>query len=104
MLLESRRNGTTMSAHHRGTAVARRIRPVPVTMLALLAALVSVPLARAQDLEPRAFANVPIDLNFLGAGYAFSQGAVATDPSAPLENAHLDVEAMILAYAHTFGL
>ena len=38
--------------------------------------------AYAQDLEPRAYANAPVGLNFLIAGYAYSSGGVATDPRA----------------------
>ncbi len=35
--------------------------------------------ASAQDLEPRAFSNAPVGLNFLIAGYAYSSGAVLFD-------------------------
>jgi hypothetical protein len=35
--------------------------------------------AIAQDLEPRAFSNAPVGLNFLLAGYAYSSGAVLFD-------------------------
>ena len=45
--------------------------------LALAAASVE---AHAQDLEPRAFANTPVGLNFLIGGYAYSKGGVGTDP------------------------
>jgi hypothetical protein len=53
----------------------------------------------AQDLEPRAYANTPVGLNFLLAGYAYSSGGVATYPSLPLQNADLDIHGMLLAYA-----
>ena len=45
---------------------------------AFLAATVSA--ARAQDLEPRAYANTPVGLNFVIAGYGYSEGGVVTDP------------------------
>jgi hypothetical protein len=68
-----------------------------VALLVLFAAQV-----HAQQLEPRAYSNVPVGLNFLVAGYTYSSGGLATDPSAPLENAQLDVHAPFLAYAHAF--
>src|SRR5262245_8285380 len=37
--------------------------------------------ARAQDLEPRAFSNTPLGLNFLLGGYGYTTGGVAVDPS-----------------------
>jgi hypothetical protein len=36
--------------------------------------------ARAQDLEPRAYSNSPIGLNFVIAGYGYASGTVLTDP------------------------
>jgi hypothetical protein len=33
----------------------------------------------AQELEPRAYTNTPVGLNFLIAAYAYSSGGVATD-------------------------
>lgn len=58
--------------------------------------------AWAQDIEPRAYSNTPIGVNFLIASYAFSEGGVATDPSLPLQNANLQTHATVLAYAHSF--
>ncbi len=58
----------------------------------------------AQDLEPRAYSNAPIGLNFLIAGYTFTSGGVAIDPSLPLKDAHVEVNAASLAYARTFEL
>ena len=42
----------------------------------------------AQDLEPRAYTNIPVGLNFALAGYTYSSGGVLFDPAVPLENAH----------------
>ena len=36
------------------------------------------------------------------AGYTYSSGGLATDPSAPLENAELEIHAPIVAYARSF--
>jgi len=54
--------------------------------------------ARAQSLEPRAYANLPIGLNFLIAGYAYSQGDVLLDPSLPVSDANAKVNTLLLGY------
>ena len=56
----------------------------------------------AQQLEPRAYSNVPIGLNFLVAGYTYSTGGLATDPATSLQNAELEIHAPLLAYARSF--
>lgn len=60
------------------------------------------PAAQAQDLEPRAYSNSPIGLNFLVSGYAHTEGSVLTDPSLPIDNAGIETHSGILAYATTF--
>ena len=57
----------------------------------------------AQDLEPRLYANAPIGLNFVIAGYGFAQGGVSVDPAIPLDNAKIDVHSAVVAYAHSFA-
>jgi hypothetical protein len=60
--------------------------------------------AYAQDLEPRAYANTPVGLNFLLAGYTYSRGGLATDPSFPLQNADLDIHGTLLAYVRALDV
>ncbi len=60
--------------------------------------------AHAQDLEPRAYSNAPVGMNFLLAGYAYSQGGLVIDPAVPLEDSNIEVHRLILAYVHTFDL
>jgi hypothetical protein len=73
-------------------------------LVVALAVLATAPSALAQDLEPRSYANTPVGLNFLIAGYAYLDGDVATDPSLPLEDAKVHVHSTVLAYARSFGL
>lgn len=81
----------------RRTRSARSLSRAGAALLALAA-----PLVQAQQLEPRAYANLPVGLNFLIAGYTYSSGGLATDPSLPLENAQLEVHAPLVAYARSF--
>lgn len=71
--------------------------------LAALAFLLPAVL-RAQDLEPRAYSNSPIGLNFVIAGYGYARGSVLTDPSLPLENVTNNTHAGVFAYATTFAV
>ncbi|HEY7240523.1 MAG TPA: transporter [Burkholderiales bacterium] len=69
-----------------------------------LAALLGPAIALGQSLDPRAYANAPIGLNFLIVGYQYSTGGVAFDPSAPLENGHSRVNAVPLAYVRSLDV
>ena len=60
--------------------------------------------ARAQDIEPRAYSNAPVGVNFLVAGYAHSHGGLSLDPSIPLTHARLDTSVVVLAYARVLDL
>ncbi|WP_285165043.1 transporter [Shewanella goraebulensis] len=58
----------------------------------------------SQDLEPRSYTNIPIDMHFMAAGYLHSEGALSPSPSVPLKDAELNLDAAVLAYAHSFAL
>ena len=72
--------------------------------LVLLATGALPALGRAQNLEPRAYANTPIGMNFAILAYGWSRGDVGTDASLPLENARVRVNATALACARSFDL
>lgn len=58
-------------------------------------------LVRAQELEPRAYTNAPVGLNFLLAGLTDSGGAVLFDPSIALDNAQIRAEGPVIGYARS---
>jgi len=60
--------------------------------------------AGAQEIEPRAYVNVPVGVNFLVAGYAHSTGGLSTDPSLPIADAHLKIDTGVLGYARSLDL
>jgi hypothetical protein len=60
--------------------------------------------ARAQDIEPRAYSNAPIGVNFLLGGYAYTQGSLPTDTSVPITDSHLTTSSALLGYGHVFEL
>ena len=75
-----------------------------VAALALLLGSVLAPAVYGQELEPRAYSNLPMGLNFLAVGYAHSQGGLSTDPSLPLTDAHLRIDTGVVAYVRGINL
>jgi hypothetical protein len=59
---------------------------------------------RAQDIEPRAYSNAPIGVNFLIAGYAFTRGGVAFGSALPITNPNLNTSSAVIAYARVLDL
>jgi hypothetical protein len=49
--------------------------------LGTIALVLGVANAKAQEAEPRSYSNTPIGLNFLIAGYVYSEGKIAFDPN-----------------------
>jgi len=76
----------------------------PFRSAAVLALLAVAAPACAQQLEPRAYANLPIGLNFLVAGYSHSRGDVLFDPSVPVSGGSARVDALLLGYVRSLDL
>jgi hypothetical protein len=64
----------------------------------------NLPFVLAQDLEPRAYTNIPVGLNFALAGYTYSSGGVLFDPAVPLDNAHINIHGSVFAYARSIKI
>ena len=47
----------------------------------LIALVLGIADTKAQDAEPRSYSNTPVGLNFLIAGYLYSEGKIAFDPT-----------------------
>lgn len=71
-----------------------------ITISMLLAVFPAI----AQELEPRTYAVNPVGLNFLIAGYAYTDGSVSFDPAVPLTNAKLQNNSTVIAYARTLDV
>jgi hypothetical protein len=63
----------------------------------------ATPLA-AQDLDPRAYSRVPVNLNFVITGFTFSDGEVVTDPTLPVQNIKASIFTPSVGFAHTFSM
>src|SRR5882724_13581507 len=90
--------GTKQSCNGASRVMAR------LGMVLSVIALVCAGGARAQDLEPRAYVDTPVGMNFLIASYAYSEGGVSTDPSVPNQGAQLTQNSFVLAYARSLNV
>ena len=90
-------------AHRVLPAANVMLRGTGLALIALVAAT-STSSARAQDIEPRAYSNAPIGVNFLIAGYAYTRGGVAFGPQLPITNPNLNTSSAVVAYARVLDL
>jgi len=56
----------------------------------------------ALELEPRRWLHIPIDTNFLGVGYAHTEGDINIDPILRAENVEVDLDATAMKYIRSF--
>jgi hypothetical protein len=79
-----------------------RSNPSGISGLALLACCMlagGVAPASAQEIEPRAYSNAPVGVNFLVAGYAYSSGGLSFDTASPLSNPELTTSSAVVGFA-----
>jgi hypothetical protein len=90
----------------RQTSSVKRVSAIVAAGFALVLLSLSgaVPGAYAQSMEPRAYTNAPVGMNFLIAGYSYMQGGVLLDPSVPLTDADVRIHSLVLAYSRTLDL
>jgi hypothetical protein len=61
-------------------------------------------LLRSQEIEPRAYSNAPVGVNFLIAGYAYTRGGVPTDGALPVTNPRLHTSNAVVGFARVLDL
>src|SRR5690348_3719514 len=79
----------------------------PRRWLRVLLALVLLGVATAawaQDIEPRAYSNAPVGVNFAIVGTVWTRGGLPSDPAIPVTDASLRTTNLVLAYARTLDL
>lgn len=55
----------------------------------------------AQELEPRNLTNLPRNINFFSAGYAYASGNTLLDPTLPLEDFNGRINTILVAYVRS---
>lgn len=75
-----------------------------VALLVICFCLLPIDQAHSQDVEPRRWTPLPIGVNVIGVGYAYSTGDIAFDPVLLVEDATVDMDTFVVSYARTFAL
>ena len=75
-----------------------------MSLIAACALLGASHAARAQDIEPRAYSNAPVGVNFLVASYAYARGGLSFDSSVPITDPKLRTNSALFAYARALDL
>jgi hypothetical protein len=58
----------------------------------------------AQDLDPRAYARIPVNVTVVVAGFGYLQGGIVTDATLPLEDLQAEIGSPSVAVVHSFSL
>ena len=66
--------------------------------------LISVENTKAQDLDPRAYARIPVNVTVAVAGFGYSQGGILTDATLPFEDLEAKIGSPSLGVVHSFSL
>ena len=74
------------------------------TAIVVIAIMASARKVYPQTLEPRSYVNTPVGINFLLAGYGYTQGNVAFDASSPITDAKVHVSSGVLGYARSLDV
>jgi hypothetical protein len=77
---------------------------IECAVLAVFVLLFVATQAHAGEIEPRAYANTPVGINFLLVGYVYSDGGLSTAGSSPIKDAQLNVHTEVVAYARSLDV
>jgi hypothetical protein len=74
------------------------------TCLTVVFLVLMVEKSHGQDLDPRAYARIPVNVTVAVAGFGYSHGGIVTDPTFPLEDLDAKIIAPSLAVVRSFRL
>lgn len=60
--------------------------------------------SQAQDLDPRAYARIPVNVTVVVAGFGYLHGGIVTDATLPLEDLQAEIGSPSFAVVHSFSL
>ncbi len=58
----------------------------------------------AQELEPRRWGHLPVGINIVGGGYAYTEADISADPVLLLENVEMEMHTWVVKYIRAFEL
>jgi hypothetical protein len=74
------------------------------TCIILISLIFMVEKSQAQDLDPRAYARIPINITVVVAGIGYSHGGIVMDATLPLEDLQAKIGSPSLGVVHSFSL
>jgi hypothetical protein len=77
-------------------------KPIHAYFITLVLATLST--ANATDIDPRAYSNIPVGLNFHVTAYNRTTGNIAVAPTVPIKNAELGIHSAVLAYSRSLDI
>lgn len=95
--------GIGWSTSHKEPKVRHTLSASALISRVLLLLVVAAPLA-AEELEPRRWSHVPINTNFVGGGYAYTEGDIKLDPVLRIESATHKRDTLALQYRRSFEM
>ncbi len=57
-----------------------------------------------QDIEPRRWGHLPMDINFAGVAYAYTNADIYLDPVLEIEDAKMEMHTWVVKYLRTFAV
>jgi hypothetical protein len=84
--------------------IKRNVIGLSCAVPAVIALLFVAAQAHSGEIEPRAYVNTPVGINFLLAGYAYTDGGLSTAGSSPIKDANLKMNTGVLAYARSLDV
>ena len=81
-----------------------KVRSAIIRVLLVAGLTIVASRANAGEIEPRAYVNTPVGVNFLLAGYAYSKGDLSTPGASPLKDAEIKTHTGIVAYARSLDV
>ncbi|RKZ96435.1 MAG: transporter [Gammaproteobacteria bacterium] len=70
--------------------------------LFVLLIVILMPTSYAMELEPRRWSHIPIDTNFSGGGYAYTEADIFLDPTIQAEDVELKMDTWVGRYIRSF--
>ena len=84
--------------------LSNRSKPAVLALFACCVLTDIVSPASAQEIEPRAYSNAPVGVNFLIAGYAYTSGGLSFDSALPVSDPDLSTSNAVVAFARVLDL
>jgi hypothetical protein len=79
-------------------------RSLASTFILFISLLSILDSSYSQEIEPRAYSNLPKGSNFAVLNYSFTNGNIISDPAAPIKELELSANNIVTGYMRTFSL